>query len=532
MIKLRDYQIDAINSIKSAISKKSRALVVAPTGAGKTAVFVKLCDWASGKKPDIKILVLVNRIALVEQTEEKFKKEGQSVGVFCGTIGRRELDKTVTVAMIQSIDKIDLHRINLVILDEVHNVTKSQRYLKFLDKIDHDGLKIVAFTATPFNKGGLIYGKDKMFLEVDFRIKMKTLIDLGYLVKPSLKKPDDQFDISSLRVRMGEYVQEDVDKITIDEKKALAQVKDALPRLSNSSKVIWQCASIKHADLIHGILSKFEQSSIVHSGMSMNDRNENLKMFMSSDIRHLVFVTIVAEGFDYPPIDAVVLIRPIKSPNLYVQCVGRALRISEGKTGCLVLDYGKVVESLGPVDSPIVNDKMKLNEEGKREAPVKACPKCAEYIPISSKECPVCGYVFPIESKTYIKPEIGKSIISYDPIYKWENVDCISFRKYISRAGNHCLAIDFQKMFLGFNQNILTEFFSWSSVFSKQKAERRLWTMGIFIEDMDDLDNVVEKLKVMAIPKPIMAIRYEEKKFREINQVAFTRIGTAKEDSA
>ena len=66
-------------------------------------------------------------------------------------------------------------------------------------------------------------------------------------------------------------------------------------------------------------------------------------------MKYLVNVNVLTTGFDAPNIDCVALLRPTNSPGLYYQMVGRGFRLCEGKTDCLVLDFGGNVLRHGPV---------------------------------------------------------------------------------------------------------------------------------------------------------------------------------------
>ncbi len=59
---------------------------------------------------------------------------------------------------------------------------------------------------------------------------------------------------------------------------------------------------------------------------------------------------MLATGFNVPEVDLIALLRPTQSTGLYVQQVGRGLRLAKGKTDALVLDYAGLVRRHGPID--------------------------------------------------------------------------------------------------------------------------------------------------------------------------------------
>jgi DNA repair protein RadD len=105
---------------------------------------------------------------------------------------------------------------------------------------------------------------------------------------------------------------------------------------------------------------------------------------------------VLTHGVDWD-VRCVILARPTKSEMLYVQMVGRGLRIAEGKDHCLILDHSDTTLTLGFV-TEIHHEELhdgKTRETIKRDAIKlpKACPQCAFLRPPSTPECPNCGFV-------------------------------------------------------------------------------------------------------------------------------------------
>jgi DNA repair protein RadD len=108
---------------------------------------------------------------------------------------------------------------------------------------------------------------------------------------------------------------------------------------------------------------------------------------------------VLTTGFDAPNIDMLVMLRPTKSTGLYVQIVGRGMRLAPGKKNCLVLDYAGNIERHGPIDQIQVKKPRGPGDSGVTGAPVKECPECQSLVPISVMTCPDCGYVWPEKPK-------------------------------------------------------------------------------------------------------------------------------------
>jgi DNA repair protein RadD len=453
-MELRPYQIEARDAVWEALFESNTALLVLSTGTGKTETIFGFCLKALEARPDIKILFAVNRVSLVEQTLKRAADVIPDVGAYCGSLNVKD-DKPFTIASVQSIyKKKELPKYDLIIFDEAHriNTTEGSQYQNIISRSPQ--AKIVGMTATPFRNDGYIYGPDKLFSKIHYSHGLDWAIDNGWLVVPSLKHVDKQFDTSKLRTRMGDFDSSQVAKLTNNENFVREQVQDALSRSKDRKKIIWHCSNIDHAELVAKKIP--EPTSIIHSKMTKLDKEKNLKAFEKGLIRHLVFVMIVSEGYDFPPIDTVILMRPTKSALVYVQCVGRALRNSPGKKDCLVLDYGQVVKNCGPLNDPHIPQKG--NGVKSTVIPMKFCPECYEYVPSNTAECPACKFDFVAaklkEQKAYMegltaRPDLGSSLIAAKPTRdsEWIKIDPSRCRAYLheSAIGNKCVKFSFGK---------------------------------------------------------------------------------------
>ena len=103
---------------------------------------------------------------------------------------------------------------------------------------------------------------------------------------------------------------------------------------------------------------------------STEERDSVIEQFKAQRIKFLVNVSVLTTGFDAPHVDIIAILRPTESVSLYQQIVGRGLRLSEGKTDCLVLDYTGVPHD---IFSPQIADRRPTKES----LPVKVdCPRC------------------------------------------------------------------------------------------------------------------------------------------------------------
>jgi DNA repair protein RadD len=163
-----------------------------------------------------------------------------------------------------------------------------------------------------------------------------------------------------------------------------------------------------------------------------------LTEFKAGTIRALTNANVLTTGFDAPSIDLIAMLRPTMSPGLYVQMAGRGLRIADGKTDCLVLDFAGVVEQHGPITA-VRPPPKKGDRVG--EAPVKVCDNCQEICHLSVRECPACGTPFPEPVRPTLK-------LSHLDIMGVEGTDldvtAWTWRKHLSRAsGKEMLSLTY-----------------------------------------------------------------------------------------
>ena len=467
----RPYQLEALRSIWSSL-KDRFTLFVGATGLGKLNILIVTIDRLLKVKPDIKICFLVNKIDLLEQTVRRVNNAlPDKVCQYSGKI--KESHASVVVASIQSIYNKDFH-FDLIILDEAHNVDQEKgRYFDFVTQ--RPKARVLACTATPFREDGLIYGPGKWFTKPCFKRDLLWSIGNKFLVGYTCRNTKERFDTSKLKIKLGDFDKKDLSLLVDDSEKVLAQVEDAIPQLEEKKKVIWACVNIKHATAVYNVLRSIgEKASIVHSKFKEIERRKNLDFFEKGKARHLVFVSVVSEGYDHPPIDAVVLMRPTRSAKLYVQTCGRGLRPSVGKDSCLILDYGNVIESLGPLHDPVVNSS-RSSKKGVITIRMKYCDNCYCYCELKETTCPDCGEKF--KKKAPSLQNLERKSYRGEQRPRQFKVARVEISKHIGGSQMASAKIVYFDGGLGINK--FQEFFFITAPWGANKFRSRLRSLGI-----------------------------------------------------
>lgn len=485
---MRPYQSEAVIALWNELITEQTALLVLPTGGGKSLCFREFCKKAIAAKPDIQILILFNRVKLLTDQAKSFTD--MDVGVYCATENRKELNHTITIASIKSIPK-DIKSFNLIITDECHNI--SDIYKTFFDaQISlNPKCKIIGVTATPYKFDGYIYGEKKLFKRICYQKPMRYFIDKGWLVPPIAKQPDYQIDVSKLRVLKGEYRQDDIDAQTMNLAMARDQVRDALNRSHDRKKIVWFCSSINHAELIKSILlEEGELAVTVHSKMEWADRDISHNHFEEGSARHLTFISVISEGYDYPPIDCIVMMRPTRSTALMMQVIGRALRTYGEKKDALILDYGSVVATLGPIENPVIPKKGKGGK--KLEMTQKACPQCRTYVAPRQMNCPSCGFNWPKVEATKLSINADDDIDFFKKKIESTPISAVKLDLHLSKQNNRCVKVTYIPM--QFFAESITEYFAIDSDWGYRKFMARALEMEISLKQ-DIMEQVAETPK-------------------------------------
>jgi DNA repair protein RadD len=282
-------------------------------------------------------------------------------------------------------------------------------YRQFLAeaKVLNPHLRVIGLTATPYRlDAGPICSPGHFLNTICYEIGIKELIRDGFLCPLVSKSGVAKVDTSSLHVRGGEFVADEVENLMDQDAVVEAACREIVDYTRDRNACLIFAASVNHGRHVaatlqakHGI-----ECGFVCGDTPAGERDEQLARFRGGKIdglfprpplKYLCNVNVLTTGFDAPHIDCVALLRPTMSPGLYYQMVGRGFRLHPGKRNCLVLDFGGNVLRHGPVDQLKVKEKA----AGAGDAPAKECPECHSVVAAGYAACPECGFVFPVPQR-------------------------------------------------------------------------------------------------------------------------------------
>lgn len=387
MYKLRDYQQEAVNAtIKYFQKSKEPALIVLPTGAGKSLVIAELARIARGR-----VLVLAHVKELVEQNHQKYTSYGLEAGIFSASLGKKDQSQKAIFGSIQSVARASdefFNDFSLVIIDECHRIAEDgdTQYQDVIKKLSerNNNLCVLGLTATPYRLGlGWIYEfshlgelkteQKRFFKHCVFELPISYMIKNRFLTPPvKIDIPVTCYDFSELTEKGRMYTATEVEELLKNQKRLtpliVKNIVDITEKFDRQGVMIFS-SNVKHAEEILSFLPK-DQAKIVLGDTEIKERDRIIEEFKEKKFKYLVNVSVLTTGFDAPHVDVIAILRPTESNSLYQQIVGRGLRLSDGKSDCFVLDYTGMGHD---IYAPEISDK----KQSKESVPVNIdCPQC------------------------------------------------------------------------------------------------------------------------------------------------------------
>jgi|TARA_R110001583_G_scaffold46435_2_gene145644 DNA repair protein RadD len=354
-MELRTYQQEASARTIQAIYKKENPVISMATGTGKSLIISEVVRHFAqlGRR----IWVLTHIQQLVKQNSDTYSNYAdKNFGIVCAGMNRKQIYKPIIFGTIQSMIGVlkEIDPPDIIIIDEAHRVPHNFGEPTLYETIltRYPKAVRVAMTATPWRMdNGSIHGKGEEFFFDNIAYKYNTLrgVKEGWLCPLVGVETTIQLDVDDITVN-GDFVQKEVgDSMDSDWLESVATTIYDLASERNYIGVY--CPTIKTA---HQIADKIEEVSgrkcgVLTSAMRSVERKEVLRQLAGGDISVLCSVDMITTGFDFPPLDCIVCLRPTLSTSLWVQIQGRGTRLHPSKKNCLILDFAGNLIRLGGV---------------------------------------------------------------------------------------------------------------------------------------------------------------------------------------
>lgn len=332
-------------SVERTLHRRFKNLVVAATGTGKT--LISAFDFARfwQQKPGATFLFVAHREEILIQARNAYRgvlRDSHFGELWVGSYQPKHYQQLfVSVQTLNNqLDKLNLSSnfYDFIVIDEVHHIT-AQSYRKFL--LHFQPAILLGLTATPERHDGSDVLADFDHV-IAAEIRLPEAINQRHLCPFQYFAIDDDTDLRNISWSNGRY---DIAQLTnlythnqarVD--KIVHSLRDIVTDLSMMRALAF-CVGHDHASyMVKQFLLKGIKADILTSDNSQ-ERMQKQQAIRSGIINVLCVVDIFNEGVDIPEIDTVLFLRPTESLTIFLQQLGRGLRLSDSKQCCTVLDF-------------------------------------------------------------------------------------------------------------------------------------------------------------------------------------------------
>ena len=339
-IPLRPYQAKCLEAVLVAFKAGRRSIGVSlPTATGKTILFCALVRLAVGIGK--KCLIIAHRDELIRQPVQRMADvwgDHPEIGVIKAE--RFEPDKQIVIASIQTLcrrlDKFPAF--DLVITDEAHHLSNGNTYDRTLSRLwelnpnmKHLGVSATLFRSDKKSMAGI-------FEEITFELTTLEAMADGWLCPIEYISVKTDQTLDGVGTARGDFKIGELSRTVNTPERNELVVESFLERASDRKAIVF-AVDVSHAQALS---ETFQDAGIeaacVHGETPIDERRAMLEDLHTGKLQVVTNCMVLTEGFDEPSVDCLVLARPTKSKGLYIQMMGRGLRLYPGKQDCCVID--------------------------------------------------------------------------------------------------------------------------------------------------------------------------------------------------
>ena len=348
------YQQEILDKLEAerAVRGYTRNLVVAATGTGKTVV--SALDYRRFRRQNpcspCRLLFVAHREEILRQSLYTFRaalKDANFGEMFVGNIRPESLDNLfISIQTFNSrnfTEKTTADFYDYIVVDEFHHAA-APTYQKLLTY--YQPKILLGLTATPERMDGkdiLPYFSNRIAAE----IRLPEAIDRKLLCPFQYFGVTDVVDLDSLRWTAGGYDRTELSNIytisgLVAKRRADLVIESLLKYVTDIDDVkgLGFCVSVEHAKFMANIFNERGIPSMFLTGDSPDEERKDAKnKLVSGQVCFIFVVDIYNEGVDIPEVNTVLFLRPTESLTVFLQQLGRGLRLSEGKECLTVLDF-------------------------------------------------------------------------------------------------------------------------------------------------------------------------------------------------
>ncbi|MFD8689498.1 DEAD/DEAH box helicase family protein [Streptomyces sp. NPDC059171] len=377
----RPYQIEALQALTDDLDASGRALLVLATGLGKTVVGGEVIAAHLRRVPEDQVLVVAHAKDLVQQLERALwrhlpkdvltrlltgdTRPDDLSGLTCATVG-----SALSAARFG-------YRPGLVMIDEAHHVGEEGQYDELLELLR--SARHLGVTATPWR--GDKHDITHQLGAPSFSLGIEEGMRRGYLAQVDYRLFVDDINWDIVR----EASNHSYGLAELNAKLFLPQrdeaIRDELATAwagTCNPRAIVFCRTIEHAERLADMLRRtplWSGALAIHAGLTKRERQNRLLAFRAGDVPILTAIDILNEGVDVPDVNILCFARVTHSRRIFVQQLGRGLRLREGKERVTVLDF---VSDLRRIAAAL-KLKRALDGDGEIETLAKITPSNIDF---------------------------------------------------------------------------------------------------------------------------------------------------------
>lgn len=351
-IKPYAYQKEILENLQAErkVFNRNKNLVVAATGVGKTVISAFDYKKFRDENPRARLLFVAHREEILKKSRDTFRYICKDLNFGELLVGNNKPDSIGNLFVsIQSLNSSKLLErttpdfYDYIVIDEVHHGA-AKSYQKLLEF--YKPKVLLGLTATPERMDGADITKyfDK---RMAYEMRLPEAIDNKLLCPFQYFGVSDFVDLSKLKWTRGGYETSELENVfVLDAEIAKRRAKEIIQNTikyvddMDDVKALGFCVSIKHAEFMAEEFNNAGIPSVALTGNSDKElRNDISNKLISGEIKIIFTVDLFNEGVDIPQINTVLFLRPTESLTVFLQQLGRGLRICEGKDCLTALDF-------------------------------------------------------------------------------------------------------------------------------------------------------------------------------------------------
>lgn len=400
--------------IERTVHDRHKNLIVAATGTGKTMISAFDFRRVNRENPGAKLLFVAHREEMLKQARRTFQAVlcDSSFGeLWVGGIKPEHFNQLfVSVQTLKrQIESLDLTNnfYDMIIIDEVHHISASS-YRPILNKFSPNIL--LGLTATPERQDGRSILEDFCHT-IAAELRLSDAINRRYLCPFQYFGIDDVVNLNNVDWKKGRYVPGELTRIYTENDNRVNHILQNMESIIediHAIKCLAFCVSQDHADYMAKKFLIRNIKSAVLTSKNSQDREILREKLTKGELNILFVVDIFNEGVDIPAVDTVLFLRPTESLTIFLQQLGRGLRLTDAKDCLTVLDF-------------VANSRPEYDFSSKFRGMVgKSHISITEEIESDFPNLPLgCSIVLQKQSKEIILRNIKQALVNQRSLLGW-----------------------------------------------------------------------------------------------------------------